>query len=77
MILPGIKLPFVLQKHFSAPERIQTLREWLEALPNEHRQVFLDEMAVAVTEAEKSGADGLDAINKLLAIERNMRRSQV
>ncbi|MEZ5452904.1 MAG: hypothetical protein R3E93_08850 [Thiothrix sp.] len=63
-ILPGIKLPFVLQKHFNAPDRIQTLRDWLEALPNGQRQVFLEEMAAAVTESEKVGADGLDAVNQ-------------
>jgi hypothetical protein len=64
MILPGIKLPFVLQKHFSVPESIKTLREWLEVLPSEQRAGFLDEMAAAVTAAEKSGAEGLAAINK-------------
>jgi hypothetical protein len=69
MILPGIKLPFVLQKHFSTPESIKTLRDWLESLANEQRQVFLDEMAAAVTEAEKGGADGLAAINKYKEIK--------
>ncbi|MEB4591967.1 hypothetical protein VSS37_13320 [Candidatus Thiothrix sp. Deng01] len=68
-ILPGIKLPFVLQKHFNAPERIQTLRDWLEALPSGQRQVFLDEMAAAVTEAEKAGAEGLDAVNQYKALK--------
>jgi cytoskeletal protein RodZ len=69
MILPGIKLPFVLQKHFNVPASIQTLRGWLEALPSEQRPQFLDEMAAAVTEAEKSGAEGLAAINKYKEIK--------
>lgn len=69
MILPGIKLPFVLQKHFSAPDSIKTLRGWLEALPTEQRSLFLDEMAAAVAEAEKGGADGLAAINKYKEIK--------
>jgi cytoskeletal protein RodZ len=69
MILPGIKLPFVLQKHFSAPERIKILRDWLEGLASEQRQIFLDEMAAAVTEAEKNGAEGLAAIDKYKEIK--------
>ncbi len=68
-ILPGIKLPFVLQKHFNVPDRIQTLRGWLEGLPSGQRQAFLDEMAAAVVEAEKAGADGLDAVNKYKEIK--------
>ena len=69
MILPGIKLPFVLQKHFSTPDSIKTLRGWLEALPIEQRALFLDEMAAAVAEAEKGAADGLAAINKYREIK--------
>ena len=63
-ILPGIKLPFVLQKQFSSPENIKTLRDWLEPLDYEQQQVFVDEMAASVTEAEKSHVDALQAINK-------------
>lgn len=69
MILPGIKLPFVLQKHFSAPERIKVLRDWLSGLEISQRQVFLEEMAAAVTEAEKRGLDALEAIDKYKTIK--------
>lgn len=69
MILPGIKLPFVLQKHFSAPERIKVLRDWLSELDTSQRQVFLEEMAAAVTEAESRGVDALEAIDKYKEIK--------
>lgn len=69
MILPGIKLPFVLQKHFSAPERIKVLRDWLSGLDASQRQVFLEEMAAAVTEAESRGVDALETIDKYKEIK--------
>ncbi|MBU0654967.1 MAG: hypothetical protein KJ914_07490 [Gammaproteobacteria bacterium] len=69
MILPGIKLPFILQKHFSAPERIKVLRDWLSGLDTSQRQVFLEEMAAAVTEAESRGVDALEAIDKYKEIK--------
>lgn len=69
MILPGIKLPFVLQKHFSVPERIKVLRDWLSGLDTSQRQVFLEEMAAAVTEAESRGVDALEAIDKYKEIK--------
>jgi hypothetical protein len=69
MILPGIKLPFILQKHFSAPERIKVLRDWLSGLDASQRRVFLEEMAAAVTEAESRGVDALEAIDKYKEIK--------
>ncbi len=69
MILPGIKLPFILQKHFSAPERIKVLRDWLSGLDTSQRQVFLEEMAAAVAEAESRRVDALEAINKYREIK--------
>jgi hypothetical protein len=60
---PGLKIPFVLQKHFSSPDNLRTLNNWLEELPEDQRQPFLDEMAEAVTEAEKEQIEPIDAIN--------------
>jgi hypothetical protein len=59
----GLKIPFVLQKHFSSPDNLRTLNNWLEELPEDQRQPFLNEMAEAVTEAEKEQIEPLDAIN--------------
>ena len=52
-ILPSVKMPFVLQKHFNTPENLQTLKKWLDTLPSYNRQEAIDEMAAIVTEAER------------------------
>lgn len=64
--LPSVKLPFVLQKHFNTPEKIQTLNNWLNALVSTmgDRQEFIDEMAATVVEAEKHKLSSNEAINK-------------
>lgn len=59
----GLKLPFVLQKHFSDPKNMETVIDWLSAVPHEQQQTFLDEMAAAVTQAEKEHIAPFDAIN--------------
>jgi len=59
----GLKLPFILQKHFSDPKNMETLINWLSAVPHEQQQTFLDEMAAAVTQAEKEHIAPFDAIN--------------
>lgn len=59
----GLKIPFVLQKHFSHPDNLRLLNNWLEVLPEDQRQPFLDEMAQAVTEAEKERIEPIDVIN--------------
>lgn len=62
-LLPGVKLSFVLQKHFSSPENVVALNNWLRMIPEEQRQPFLDEMAATVTEAERQQLDPISAIN--------------
>ncbi len=62
--LPGIKLPFALQKHSNNPDDIRILRGWLEQTPKEQRQEFIDELAAVVVEAEKTNANVVQAINK-------------
>ena len=63
-LLPaGLKLPFVLQKHFSDPDNLHKLSDWLNNVPNNQQQSFLDEMAAAVTQAEKEHINPFDAIN--------------
>ena len=62
--LPSVKMPFVLQKHFNTPEKIQTLKSWLDDLTIGDRQEFVNEMAATVTEAEKLKLSTDEAINK-------------
>ena len=59
----GLKLPFILQKHFSDPDNLRILIDWLSTVPNEQQQIFLDEMAAAVNQAEKDHIAPIDAIN--------------
>ncbi len=59
----GLKLPFILQKHFSEPSNMGILIDWLSAVPHEQQQTFLDEMAAAVTQAEKEHIAPFEAIN--------------
>lgn len=59
----GLKLPFILQKHFSDPNHMEILISWLSAVPHEQQQTFLDEMAAAVTQAETEHLAPFDAIN--------------
>jgi hypothetical protein len=59
----GLKLPFILQKYFSDPSNLLKLTDWLDDVPKNHQQIFLDEMASAVTQAEKEHIDPYEAIN--------------
>jgi hypothetical protein len=70
-LLPGIKLPFALQKEFNTPSNIRVLRDWLNAIPEDHRQKFLDEMAAAAVEAGKQNLSVPDAINAYKALKFN------
>jgi hypothetical protein len=63
-LLPSVKLPFVLQKHFNEPENIKVLNGWLDVLPLDAQQNFIDEMAATVTESDKLKLPFVDAINK-------------
>ena len=62
--LPGIKMPFVLQKQFNNPDSVRIMGGWLEQIPKEQRQEFIDELTAVVVEAEKSNVDRIQAINK-------------
>lgn len=62
-LLRGVKLPFSLQKHFNSTTNIKILRGWLDIVPAEYHQEFIDEMAAAVGEAEKQNLDASEAIN--------------
>jgi len=59
----GLKFPFVLQKYFSDPNNLRKLIDWLKDTPKNQQQLFLDEMASVVTEAEKEHIDPFEAIN--------------
>jgi hypothetical protein len=61
--LPGIKLPFPLQKYLSTPQNIKVLRGWLDNVPEDYRQDFIDEMAAVVVEADKQKLNASEAMN--------------
>lgn len=71
-LLPGIKLPFVLQKKFDTPDNIRTLRNILNSIPIENRQEFIDEMAAVVVEADKQNIPSYDAINKFIDLKKEI-----
>lgn len=52
-LLPSVKLPFILQKHFNTPDHLQTLKDLLDKFPKDNHQEVIDEMAIMVIEAEK------------------------
>ncbi len=66
--LPAIKTPFVLQKNLNMPEKIKVVKDWLDDVPLDKEQEFIDEMAAAVTEAEKlnlAAAETMDAYHRV------------
>jgi len=63
-ILPGIKIPFVLQKYFNNPDSVKLLKGWMENIPKEKGTEFINELAAVVEEAEKTNANVTDAINQ-------------
>jgi hypothetical protein len=78
--LPAIKTPFVLQKNLNTPEKIKVVKDWLDDVPLDKEQEFIDEMAAAVTEAEKlnlSATETMDTYKvtkfKRLALEKEVK----
>lgn len=70
-MLPGIKLPFALQKQFNTPDNIRALRNILNDIPKENQQEFIDEMAAVVAEVEKQNLNTYEAINKFVELKKN------
>jgi hypothetical protein len=62
--LPSVKLPFILQKYFNSPEKVQMLKSWLDSLSESYHQEFIDEMAIIIAESEKLKLSSDEAINK-------------
>lgn len=70
-ILPGIKIPFILQKYFNNPDSINVLKGWIENIPKEQREEFIRELATVVEGAEKTNADVTLVINKYSELKFN------
>ena len=68
-ILPGIKIPFVLQKYFSKSENRNILLNRLNGLRPEKRQQYLDNMANIVVAGEKENYDPVKIINIYMKLE--------
>ena len=62
--MPNVKIPFILQKNFNTPEKLQILKKWLDAISIEKQQEFINEMEVIVTETEKLKLSSIEAIDK-------------
>lgn len=60
----GVKLPPVLQEQFLNEANQKVLRDWLDELPQEERQSFIDGLAKTVDEARKVGVADADALNR-------------
>jgi hypothetical protein len=63
-VLPGIKIPFILQKYFNNPDSIKLLKGWMENIPKGKGNEFINELAAVVEEAEKTNANVTNAINQ-------------
>lgn len=62
--LAGLRFPAELQTTFAGDQgNLDTLRGWVESLPQEDRQQFLDELGRSVALAKQRGIDPADAIN--------------
>lgn len=67
-ILPSVKIPFILQKYLNL-ENLQLVRSWLNEVPGDRQNEFLNEMAAVAQEAEKTGTNPIDAINKFYELK--------
>lgn len=68
--LDGLKLPFSVQKNFSAPENMNILKNWLEPMSRQERIQFLNELDTVSHHAESQRQDVADAINKFWEVKR-------
>jgi uncharacterized protein YqhQ len=59
-----VKLPPVLQEFFLNEDNQRVMRGWLDALPDEERQPFIDGLAATVEAARTNGVNETDAINR-------------
>lgn len=63
-VLLSVKMPFILQKNFNTPEKLHTLKNWLDFLTITDRQEFINEMAATVTEADKLNLSSTEVVNE-------------
>jgi hypothetical protein len=60
--LYGFRIPFSLQKYMSG-DNAQILKSHLDAVPEDERQAYIDELGAVVTAAESGKVDVVEAIN--------------
>lgn len=53
--LKGVKLPSLLQERFSTENNKSALKDWMERLPADKRQRFLDDLGVVIGRARQDG----------------------
>jgi hypothetical protein len=54
--MKGVKLPSILQEHFASDHNKDALKNWMELLPADKRQKFLDDLGRVVGRARQDGA---------------------
>lgn len=68
--LDGLKLPFSVQKNFSAPENMGILKGWMESMSRQERIQFLSELDAVSNQAEMQKLEIADAVNRFWAIKK-------
>lgn len=68
--LDGLKLPFSVQKNFSAPENMNILKSWMEPMSRQERIQFLSELDIVSSQAEAQKQEVVDAINRFWEVKK-------
>lgn len=62
-VLQGVRIPPVMQELMVNPDNQRVFRNWLDELPDEEHQPFIDGLAKAVDEARRININDSDALN--------------
>ena len=62
-VLKGLKVPPVLQELLLDPRNQRIFKDWLDAMPEEERQAFIDGLAEAVTKGRAAGLEDAEVVN--------------
>jgi hypothetical protein len=75
-MLPGVKIPFVLQPYVSNESNRNVLFNKLEKMAPELRQSYLENMANIAVDAEKNNVDVPDAINTYMELRAKLQAQE-
>ena len=71
-LLPGIKIPFVLQRYFSDQNNRNVLLNQLKNIPEDYRQEYLNNMAEVALLADKEQIDVVKTINLYMEMKKKL-----